>query len=132
MKILHVVNNLDPHLGGSVEAARHMASGMAASGALVEVLSLVEPHSAWLDHWPVPVHGLGGTRTSYLYTPRLAVWLHANAQRFDAVIVHGVWRYASVGVARALRGHTTPFYLYVHGMLDPWFASAYYWKHQKK
>lgn len=127
-----MVNNLDPRLGGSVEAARLMACGMAECGAEVEVLSLVEAQQKWLDHWPVSVHGLGSTRTSYLYTPRLKVWLNENAERFDAVIVHGIWRYASAGVARALRGHHTPFYLYVHGMLDPWFAAAYFWKHRKK
>jgi len=132
MKVLHVVNNLDPRLGGSVEAARLMACGMAEHGAQVEVLSLVEPQRTWLDHWPVPVHGLGNTHTSYLYTPRLGAWLGENAPRFDAVIVHGIWRYASAGVARVLRNQATPFYLYIHGMLDPWFASAYFWKHRKK
>ena len=109
-----------------------MASGMAECGAVVEVLSLVKPERTWLDQWPVRVHGLGSTHTSYLYTPLLIAWLDQNAKRFDAVIVHGIWRYASAGVARALRNHVTPFYLYVHGMLDPWFASAYFWKHRKK
>src|SRR5204862_6885193 len=50
---------------------------------------------------------------------------------YDAVIVHGIWQYSSFGVWRALRGTSTPYYVFPHGMLDPWFNRAYPLKHLK-
>ena len=132
MKFLHVVNSLDPQLGGSVEAARQMAIAMRRCGVEVEVLTLVAPRKAWAETWQVKVHALGGTLTRYGYTARLAPWLEQNHWRYSALIVHGVWRYPSWGVQRALQGLPTPYFLFVHGMLDPWFKEAYFWKHLKK
>jgi hypothetical protein len=48
------------------------------------------------------------------------------------VIVQGVWQYSSFGVWRALRGTETPYFVFTHGMLDPWFKRTYPLKHIKK
>jgi glycosyltransferase involved in cell wall biosynthesis len=48
------------------------------------------------------------------------------------VIVHGLWRYASVGVWRGLRAASVPYFVFAHGMLDPYFRHAFPWKHLKK
>src|ERR1700691_4104267 len=103
MKILHVVTNIDPKLGGSVEAARQMAMAMQSCGVEIEALTLVEPRKGWAEDWAVPVHALGGAVSRYAYTRRLAPWLHQNHARYSALIVHGVWRYPSWGVQRILQ-----------------------------
>jgi len=46
--------------------------------------------------------------------------------------VHGLWQYSGFGVWRALAGSTTPYFVFPHGMLDPWFKRAYPLKHLKK
>jgi glycosyltransferase involved in cell wall biosynthesis len=61
----------------------------------------------------------------YGYSPRLAPWLRAHADRYDAVIVNGLWNYASFGAWRALHDMSTPYFVFTHGMLDPWFNTAY-------
>jgi glycosyltransferase involved in cell wall biosynthesis len=48
------------------------------------------------------------------------------------VVVHGIWQYASFGVWRALHGTGTPYAIFTHGMLDPWFKKTYPLKHLKK
>ena len=48
------------------------------------------------------------------------------------MIVHGVWQYSSFGVWRALAGTNTPYFVFPHGMLDPWFKRTYPAKHFKK
>ncbi|HZL26047.1 MAG TPA: glycosyltransferase, partial [Acidobacteriaceae bacterium] len=58
-------------------------------------------------------------------------WLRANRARFDGVIVHGLWTYPSYAAWRTLPGHT-PYVVFAHGMLDPWFKRAYPLKHLKK
>ena len=61
----------------------------------------------------------------YGYSPALAGWLKRNAEQYDAAILHGLWNYASVGGWRGLRGSRTPYFVFTHGMLDPWFRAAY-------
>src|SRR5262249_34920017 len=62
----------------------------------------------------------------------LVPWLRRNAMRFDAVVVNGIWQYHSVATWHVLRDSSIPYYLFVHGMLDPWFKRHYPLKHVKK
>ena len=48
------------------------------------------------------------------------------------MIVHGLWQYHGFGVWRAVAGSSTPYFVFPHGMLDPWFKRAYPRKHFKK
>jgi glycosyltransferase involved in cell wall biosynthesis len=132
MKILHVLPSIDPALGGPMAGARHISAAMSRLGVGVEVLSLETPPKDVERDWSVKVHSLGETFSYYKYCPSLVSWLERNHGNYDALIVHGIWRYASLGVWRALRNKPTPYFLITHGMLDPWFKSAYPLKHVKK
>jgi glycosyltransferase involved in cell wall biosynthesis len=132
MRLLHVVPSLDPANGGTVAVVRDMAKSMCHAGDRSEILSLVTPQPNWVASLPVAIHSLGRTLTYYQYAPKLNSWLRDNHTSYDAVIVHGVWRHPSVGIWRALRGTATPYFLFTHGMLDPWFRQAYPLKHVKK
>jgi glycosyltransferase involved in cell wall biosynthesis len=52
-------------------------------------------------------------------------WLRAHAGSYDAVIINGLWNYASFGAWRALHNMPIPYFVFTHGMLDPWFNTAY-------
>lgn len=77
------------------------------------------------------VHPCGPGKSNYGYSPRLEEWLRANYQRFDGVIVNGVWQYHGVAVRKALAGKKR-YVVFAHGMLDPYFKSRYPLKHLKK
>ena len=62
----------------------------------------------------------------------LPLLMNLDRAQFDAVIVHGLWQYSSFGVWRALAGTDTPYFVFPHGMLDPWFKRTYPAKHFKK
>ena len=98
----------------------------------VEIVTLDGPNTGWESEFPCAVHCLGPALFKYGYTPQLVPWLRRNAQRFDAVVVNGIWQYHSVATWRALRGSSIPYYVFVHGMLDPWFKRQYPLKHVKK
>ncbi len=115
-----------------MEAVCQISRVLEGMGHRTEVVSTDDPASAWLADLPFQTHALGPGRTSYAYVPRLVPWLKANAERFDAVIVNGLWQYPSFAVWRALRGTPTPYFVYTHGMLDPWFKRTYPLKHLKK
>jgi glycosyltransferase involved in cell wall biosynthesis len=78
-----------------------------------------------------PVHPCGPGKSNYGYSPRLDEWLKANFQRFDGVIVNGVWQYHGIAAQRALAGRK-PYVVFAHGMLDPYFKDRYPLKHLKK
>jgi glycosyltransferase involved in cell wall biosynthesis len=58
--------------------------------------------------------------------------MREHAGRYEAVIVNGLWQYHGLAVWRALRGTSTPYFVFTHGMLDPWFKREYPLKHLKK
>ena len=41
------------------------------------------------------------------------------------IIVHGLWNYAALGAWRALAKSETPYFVYAHGMLDPYFNKVH-------
>lgn len=100
----------------------------------MEVLTLDAPNEPWIAKFslPVPVHALGPSRFNYAYCPYLLDWLKQHHHLYDAVIVHGIWQYHSFAVWQALRHTKTPYFVFTHGMLDPWFKRQYPLKHLKK
>jgi glycosyltransferase involved in cell wall biosynthesis len=132
MNVLHVIRSLDPLFGGPAEGIRQFCRSHAAAGGRAEVATLDEPQSPWLQDFPSPVHALGPATGTYGRAPGFPAWLAQNAHRFDAVIVNGLWQYHGYGTRRGLRASEVPYFVYPHGMLDPWFKRAYPLKHCKK
>ncbi|HET8869564.1 MAG TPA: glycosyltransferase, partial [Aquabacterium sp.] len=132
-RILHCISSVDPKKGGPIEGIKQLSAVNQRMGHQVEVLTLDKPDDPWVQSFPLRCHAMGPTRIgNYAYSPRLVPWLRANAHRYDAVIINGIWQYHVHGVWRALRGTSTPYFVFTHGMLDPWFKRTYPLKHLKK
>jgi glycosyltransferase involved in cell wall biosynthesis len=132
LRILHAIGSVNPASGGPIEGVRQISKINEAYGHTPEVLSLDAPDSPWIDKLGFKVHAMGPAYTHFGYCPRLVEWLRANRKNYDVVIVNGIWGYNALGVWRALRHTDTPYYVYTHGMLDPWFKYRYPFKHIKK
>lgn len=132
MKILHVISSVNPAGGGPIEGIKQLGTSLEAAGHQVEIASLDHPDAAFLKQSPLPVHPLGPTTLGYGFSTRFIPWLRANRSRYDAVIVNGIWQFHSFGAWRALHKSNTPYVLFTHGMLDPWFKKRYPLKHIKK
>ncbi|MGB8353823.1 MAG: glycosyltransferase [Chthoniobacteraceae bacterium] len=133
--ILHTIRSVDPSLGGPVEVVKQLAGIHREMGCAVEVVSLDGPDDAWVKAAPFPVQALGERDAGsggYGYSAKFVPWLKENGGKYDAVISHGLWQYNNAGTRQALRGTDTPYYVFPHGMLDPWFKRAYPVKHLKK
>lgn len=130
MKILHAIQSADPSRGGPLEGILQVAQATSPS-ITHDVVSLDDPSADYIAGQPVLITALG-PGSILGFSPRLVPWLKANAKSYDLVIIHGLWRYISVGVWRALRGGNTPYVVMPHGMLDPWFKHRYPLKHYKK
>jgi glycosyltransferase involved in cell wall biosynthesis len=136
MRLLHVVHTLNPDRGGPSESLRMFSRAHLRAGNEVEIATLDAPTDgpegdAWQSSLPCPVHPCGPGKSNYGYSPRLDDWLEANRDRFDGVIVNGVWQYHGVAARRAFAGRK-PYVVFAHGMLDPYFKNRFPLKHLKK
>jgi glycosyltransferase involved in cell wall biosynthesis len=132
VKILHVISSVNPAGGGPIEGIRQLGRTLERQGHDVEIASLDSPEAPYLKQSPLRVYPLGPAHLHYGYSSRFVPWLRSNANRYDAVIVNGIWQYHSFGTWQALHGSQTPYVLFTHGMLDPWFKKEYPLKHAKK
>ena len=164
MRYLHLISSMDPRAGGPCQGIRNLTPRSHAAGHSVEVVCLDDPDSAYLaaesrearaasnepstrsspleTHSYIKIHALGKGRGAWSYHPALRPWLEKNLPRFDAVILNGLWQYPGYvmsQLARKLGDQMPPYFVFPHGMLDPWFQRAperrwkairnwFYWK----
>lgn len=132
MRILHVIRSLDPRGGGPIEFMNSISAEWAKSGHDCDLVTLDASTDPLVSRSPLTTFALGTEATSgyvsgrgYGYSPRLVPWMREHAAFYDIVIVHGLWNYASVGSWRGLRNTGVPYFVFTHGMLDPWFNRAF-------
>lgn len=130
MRILHIISSLDPQFGGTTAAVR-MLLNHGPEGFSQEVATLDDPSEPFLRDLEFPVVALGPVTSSYGRSNKLMPWLKANRDRFDGVVVHGMWQYPGYAVWKTMGGRV-PYVVFPHGMLDPYFKHAFRMKHFKK
>lgn len=128
MKILRVISSMDPSYGGPCQGIRNIIPELEKLGVGNEVVCLNNPEASYLSNDPFPVHALGDSSGPWGYHKGLRVWLRENMERFDAVIIHGLWQYYGYVTYKVWKGlveSKRPYLLVMpHGMLDPYFQKA--------
>nr|WP_245316650.1 glycosyltransferase [Bradyrhizobium manausense] len=141
LKILHIISSVDPRSGGPIQGIVSTTPLLNQRGHRRELATLDSGSDAWIADFPVPVIPLGKARhprwrwlpwVRYRYSPHLLPWLMENMSKYDVVVVNGIWNYAALAARIALRKSKVPYFVYTHGMLDPWFRSAHPLKHLAK
>lgn len=132
MKILHIIRSANPEGGGPIEGIKQLSKITLGRGHNVELLSLDDPESPFLKTCFLPIHAMGPGLGKYGYSRKFAPWLEAHAHEYDAFIINGIWQYHSFAAHGVLRRLHRPYFVYTHGMLDPWFKHQYPLKHLKK
>jgi glycosyltransferase involved in cell wall biosynthesis len=134
MKVLHVVDAMDPRKGGVSTAVQTMVIESNKFGIYNEVVSLDCADASYLNDLFI-IHALGPSKTAWNYSNKLISWLLENILRFDAIIIHGLWLYHSYGTANALKKikrverkngkcNFPKLFVMPHGMLDPYFQRS--------
>lgn len=134
MKLLHIIAQMDPRLGGVGEAVRNTVKKLNELGIENEIVSLDAPDAPFLQKEKVRIQALGPRKSQWCYSARLFSWLLLNAPIFDSIIIHGMWLYPGYAVRKALRqlsnegffkkNHRPKVFIMPHGMLDPYFQRA--------
>ena len=132
MRLLNALRTVDRAAGGPVEAVIQCARASKSLGHTFDVVSLDHADDPCVRAFPVEVAAVGPGWGQYGYASGFVPWLRENAGKYDAILVHGVWDYNCLGVWQALHATGKPYFVYTHGMLDPWFKRTYPLKHLKK
>ncbi|RDK10877.1 glycosyltransferase [Cupriavidus lacunae] len=132
MKLLHVIPSIDPAGGGPIEGIRQLRRPLRERGVDVDVCCGDAADAPFVRGSEMNVVALGPSSMKYGFNPRMLAWLRAHAGDYDAVLVEGLWQFHALATCLALRGARVPYYVFTHGMLDPWFREHYPLKHVKK
>jgi glycosyltransferase involved in cell wall biosynthesis len=132
MRILHVIPSVNPASGGPAEGLKQLCHIYRIGGHEVDVASLDSPESIQQCEFPVQVFALGPGWGVYGYASRAARWFKENLARYDVVFIDGIWQYNALAAYRDLMATHTPYAVFTHGMLDPYFKKTFPLKHIKK
>jgi glycosyltransferase involved in cell wall biosynthesis len=132
LKVLQTVQTLNPETGGVARAVVSLGTAIQKRGADITIVTQDDPAASWLRDLPMCVHALGEAATSYRYSRSLRDWLHEHIEEFDCAIANGIWQYHSFALWQQCRKTSVPYFVFPHGMLDPWFKRTYPLKHFKK
>jgi glycosyltransferase involved in cell wall biosynthesis len=132
MHLLHVIGSMAPISGGPAQGIRNSNFEMQKLGVHREVVCLDDPKSAFIGSDDFIIHALGPAKGPWRYSPKLIPWLVENLDRFDAVIINGLWLYNSYATWRVINNIKKKFpgakipriFVMPHGMLDPYFQRA--------
>jgi glycosyltransferase involved in cell wall biosynthesis len=132
MRLLQVTGTLDPAYGGPPVVLNQITINLSALGHEIDVATLDSSTAPWMRDVPGQPHAFGPAIGKYGYSRRLRTWLRHHVGDYDAVLVHGIWQYQSTVTRRACLDAKVPYFVFIHGALDPWFESRYPAKHAKK
>lgn len=130
MKILRVINSMNPVNGGPCQGIRNTVPQIASLGHDSDVVCLDHPDDAWIGKDTFNVFAVGKASGPWAYNKALMPWLIEHLTNYDAVIIHGLWQYHSYAVIKAANalkksGRQVPkVFVMPHGMLDPYFQKA--------
>jgi glycosyltransferase involved in cell wall biosynthesis len=133
MRLVHVVDRLDPSDGGPPAVAARLAAAQALDGHDVTIAAhtpecTIEELTSAYDRIP----GFGAVRQTFCEESSLferlsaASALHSMPVRFggaDFVHLHGIWRPLLLRTAQYCRGAGLPYAITPHGMLTRWAMS---------
>lgn len=132
MRILRIISSINPRGGGPVEGLIQSSRVLLEMGHETEILSVDDECAYYISTCPIPIHAKGPGKGNYGFNRKLKLWLDNHCNKYDAIIIHGLWQYHGFAAHSVLTRRKKPYYIFTHGMLDPWFRQQYRLKHFKK
>ncbi len=141
IRVLSIISGAAPESGGPIQGLISQQIELKDT-VQFNIVSLDSPDAEFIKTFPMPLNPVGLAAHErdrrnrfarhYNYSPHLIPWLKAHVRDYDVVLVHGLWNFAAYAAARVLPGSGVPYFVFTHGMMDPWFRDTYPLKHLAK
>ena len=141
IRVLSIISRAAPESGGPIQGLISQQIELK-DKVQFNIVSLDSPDADFIKTFPMPLNpvGLGARERDrlnrfarhYDYSPHLIPWLKSHIRDYDVILVHGLWNFATYAAARVLPGSGVPYFVFTHGMMDPWFRDTYPLKHLAK
>jgi len=141
IRVLSIISGAAPESGGPIQGLISQQIELK-DKVQFNIVSADSPDAPFIKAFPMPLNpvGLGAHERDrrnrfarhYNYSPYLIPWLKQHVREYDVVLVHGLWNFAAYAAARVLPGSGVPYFVFTHGMMDPWFRDTYPLKHLAK
>ena len=124
MRILHVVDSLDPRMGGTARASVDICAGLTQRGQDVLLVATADPEEAsddlMEDGQRAPHQLFSRCFPQHNFrSPALRRWLTASVADYDLVDIHGIFSFVPLYAAKACQRSGVPYTVRPHGSLDP-------------
>jgi glycosyltransferase involved in cell wall biosynthesis len=121
LNILRVIDSVNPAAGGPINGLLSSTKELVKMGHNVEVITLDDPEASWINEFKFPVVSFKSYLGTFSYSRLFYKWLATNVDKYDVIIIHGIWQFHSYAAAKSCKDKGVPYVIFTHGMLDPWF-----------
>ena len=121
MKILRIVRSMNPSCGGISSGIRGMHQCLKGTGVQIKIVCFDDPLCSWASDCDGDIICLGPVNNKYGFKFGLESEILQIAANFDIGIIEGIWSYHSFVGWKVFRALKLPYFVFTHGMLDPWF-----------
>ncbi|MGP1346949.1 MAG: glycosyltransferase [Phycisphaerales bacterium] len=134
LRILHLINSIDPTTGGPANVLLRLATIQARRGHTVTIITSDDPGDIESEMRSLETAGVrlitcgparGPLRSSPRHVPAVR---DAIARGIDIAHLHGLWQHLVHWGASTLRASSVPHIIRPCGMLDPWTLRQGRWK----
>tara|TARA_Y100000590_G_scaffold453729_2_gene599306 strand:+ start:1420 stop:2589 length:1170 start_codon:yes stop_codon:yes gene_type:complete len=127
-KILRIIHSLDPAGGGPQNAIIDNSKALTNEDIDVHILTSDTCNKVNTKSKKIKIFNMGPSFGNYGLNFRIFFWLLRNKKKYDAVIIHELWRFYNL-LARIF---IKKYFVFAHGQLDPFFKLNYFKALKKK
>ena len=120
IKILRIINSLDPKYGGPSIATIDSTKILNQNNFDVDIVTSDKKNSNFYKGRDIKIINLGPSIGKYSFNLKLFFWLLKNKHNYEKYIIHGLWQFNSLLARLILK---KDYFVFTHGQLDPFFSS---------
>ena len=132
LKILHIIDRIDVESGGPIENLKIHFKLYKKSKVRAELLTVDKGYEIFGKQNNIKTHYISNSFLKYKFSFNYRSWLKKNVKNYDAIIINGLWVYNNLATYLEAQKCKIPYFIFTHGMLDPWFNKRYKIKKIKK
>ena len=123
IKILRIINTLNPQYGGPTNTIIQNSIQLIKKGFNVDILTNDPINSNYLKvNKKVKIINLGPAIGNFGFNLKQIIWLYKNKNNYDKFILHGLWDFKNILARLFLQ---KKYFVFTHGQLDPYFSKEY-------